>query len=33
VARDFEATYELLKALPWNIEPKPPSGITFARGC
>ena len=23
VAADFEATYELLKALPWNIEPHP----------
>ena len=29
VARDFEATYELLKALPWNIEPRPPSGNYF----
>jgi hypothetical protein len=29
VARDFEATYELLKALPWNIDPKPPSGDYF----
>ena len=29
VARDFEATYELLKALPWNIDPKPPSGNYF----
>ena len=29
VARDFEATYELLKALPWNIEPRPPSGDYF----
>ncbi len=29
VARDFEATYELLKALPWNIEPKPPTGDYF----
>jgi hypothetical protein len=29
VARDFEATYELVKALPWNIGPKPPSGNYF----
>lgn len=29
VARNFEATYELLKALPWNIEPKPESGKYF----
>lgn len=29
VARNFEATYELLKALPWNIEPKPASGGYF----
>ena len=29
VGRDFEATYELLKALPWNIEPRPPSGDYF----
>ncbi len=29
VARNFEATYELLKALPWNIEPKPPAGAYF----
>ncbi len=29
VARDFEATYELLRVLPWNIEPKPPSGNFF----
>ena len=29
VARNFEATYELLKALPWNIEPKPASGEYF----
>ncbi len=29
VARDFEATYELLKALPWDIEPRPPSGNYF----
>ena len=29
VARDFEATYELLKALPWGIEPKPASGEYF----
>jgi hypothetical protein len=26
VARDFEATYELLKALPWNIDPKSTTG-------
>jgi hypothetical protein len=29
VARDFEATYELVKALPWSIEPRPPSGTHF----
>ena len=29
VARNFEATFELLKALPWNIEPKPASGDYF----
>jgi hypothetical protein len=29
VARNFEATYELLKALPWNIDPKPASGDYF----
>ena len=29
VARNFEATYELVKALPWGIEPKPPSGEHF----
>jgi len=29
VARDFEATFELLKALPWGIEPKPASGALF----
>ncbi len=29
VARNFEATYELLKALPWGVEPKPPSGDHF----
>ncbi|MDQ3621693.1 MAG: hypothetical protein M3463_04275 [Verrucomicrobiota bacterium] len=29
VARNFEATYELVKALPWGIEPKPPSGTHF----
>ena len=29
VSRTFEATYELLKALPWNIEPKPASGTHF----
>jgi hypothetical protein len=26
VARNFEATYELLKALPWGIDPKPGPG-------
>ena len=29
VARNFEATYELLKALPWNIQPSPESGNYF----
>nr|ACO70865.1 hypothetical protein [uncultured Verrucomicrobiota bacterium] len=29
VARNFEATYELLKALPWGIDPKPASGERF----
>ncbi|MGB8169627.1 MAG: hypothetical protein WCF18_19155 [Chthoniobacteraceae bacterium] len=29
VARDFEATYELVKALPWNVEPRPASGELF----
>ena len=29
VARNFEATYELLRALPWGIEPKPASGDYF----
>lgn len=29
VARNFEATYELLKALPWFIEPKPEEGDRF----
>ncbi len=29
VARDFEATYELVKALPWGVEPRPPSGEFF----
>lgn len=29
VARNFEATFELLKALPWGIEPKPASGEYF----
>ena len=29
VARDFEATYELLKALPWHVEPRPASGDHF----
>lgn len=29
VARDFEATYELVKALPWGVEPRPPSGPYF----
>ncbi|MEI9897593.1 MAG: hypothetical protein WDN28_27980 [Chthoniobacter sp.] len=29
VARNFEATYELLKALPWHVDPKPESGNLF----
>lgn len=29
VARNFEATYELLRVLPWNVEPKPASGDFF----
>jgi hypothetical protein len=29
VSRTFEATYLLLKGLPWGIEPKPPSGTHF----
>ncbi len=29
IARNFEATYELLKALPWNVAPRPPSGTHF----
>lgn len=29
VARNFEATYELLKALPWGIDPKPEEGDRF----
>jgi hypothetical protein len=29
VARNFEATYELLKALPWGIGPAPESGAYF----
>ncbi len=29
VARNFEATFELLKVLPWGIEPKPASGEYF----
>ena len=29
VARNFEATYELLKALPWHIDPRPASGDFF----
>ena len=29
VARNFEATFELLKALPWGIEPAPESGTHF----
>lgn len=29
IARNFEATYELLKILPWNIAPHPPSGTHF----
>jgi hypothetical protein len=29
VARNFEATHALLQALPWEIDPKPPSGDRF----
>lgn len=29
VARSFEATFELLRALPWNVQPKPPEGRHF----
>ena len=29
VARNFEATYELLKALPWGIQPQPEEGDRF----
>jgi len=29
VGRNFEATYELLKALPWGIEPEPAEGTYF----
>ncbi|MGI8602550.1 MAG: hypothetical protein ACR2OZ_06075 [Verrucomicrobiales bacterium] len=29
VARDFEATFELLKALPWAIDPRPPGTPYF----
>ncbi len=29
VSRTFEATYELLKQLPWGIDPRPPSGNLF----
>lgn len=29
VARNFEATYELLRALPWAIDPKPEDGDRF----
>jgi len=29
IARNFEATYELVKALPWGINPKPESGDRF----
>ncbi len=29
VARSFEATYELLKALPWDIRPRPSKGDYF----
>jgi hypothetical protein len=29
VARNFEATYELVKALPWEINPKPEDGERF----
>ena len=29
VARNFEATYELLKALPWDVQPEPEEGGRF----
>jgi hypothetical protein len=29
VSRTFEATYELLRQLPWGIDPSPPSGKLF----
>ncbi len=29
VARNFEATYELIKALPWGIDPRPENGDRF----
>ena len=29
VARNFEATYELLKALPWGVDPQPENGDRF----
>lgn len=29
VARSFEATYELLRVLPWDIQPRPPEGTHF----
>ncbi len=29
ISRTFEATYELLRALPWGIDPRPPSGTHF----
>ena len=29
VARNFEATYELLKALPWGVQPEPEQGDRF----
>ena len=29
VGRNFEATYELVKALPWGVEPKPAEGAYF----
>ena len=29
VGRTFEATYELLRALPWDIQPRPPEGSYF----
>jgi hypothetical protein len=29
VGRNFEATYELLRALPWGVDPKPSTGTHF----